>query len=377
MGVARRLALGRLISLTGGSAAYIALIASVYGRTQSALWVAAAIFAGVVSSVVAAAPAGWIGDRFDRRLVLICSDLAAAAVSIAMALTGRPLALVVLFGVLTVAESPFEPASAAALPNLVGRDQIGRANSLVAVTSSAAYLGGPLLGGALLAAGASAAAVFAANAATFVASTFLVLSIRRPFGTGETAAHPGALAGLRLIAREPTLRRVVVAGVVSLLGVGIVGVASYPLSVELGAGARGYGAMTALLGGGGLIGAALAARLLRLGPQRVLVWSFGAGAAGLALAGAVPAVVPALAGMAIAGAGRGLADVAETTVIQERADDRIRSRVFAAQEGAAHVAYSVAALAGGLLTELAGVRGAFAAATACAAAAALIARSRS
>jgi MFS family permease len=223
MGVARRLALGRLISLAGGSAAYIALVAAIYGRTGSALWVSAAIFAG-------------------------------------------------------------------------------------------------------------------------------------------------------LIAREATLRRVVVAGVISLFAIGIVGVASYPLSVDLGAGARGYGAMTALLGGGGVVGAALAARLLRLDPGRVLAWSFLASGVGLALAGAVPALAPALAGMALSGAGRGLADVAQTTMIQQHAIDEARSRVFAAQEGAAHIAYSVSAIAGGLLTELAGVRGAFAAAAAFAVAAAAVVR---
>jgi hypothetical protein len=61
MEIARRLALGRLISLTGGSAAYIALIAAVYDQTGSAAWVSAALFAGVVGTVLAAPFAGWLG----------------------------------------------------------------------------------------------------------------------------------------------------------------------------------------------------------------------------------------------------------------------------------------------------------------------------
>jgi MFS family permease len=105
----------------------------------------------------------------------------------------------------------------------------------------------------------------------------------------------------------------------------------------------------------------------------VLVWSFAAGAAGLALAGAAPVLAVALVGMAIAGAGRGLGDVAATTLIQERTSDAVRSRVFAAEEGAAHVAFSVSALTGGLLVQVAGVRGAFAVATAFGIAAAAIA----
>jgi predicted MFS family arabinose efflux permease len=55
----------------------------------------------------------------------------------------------------------------------------------------------------------------------------------------------------------------------------------------------------------------------------------------------------------------------------------VRSRVFAAQEGAAHIAFSVSAFTGGLLVSAAGSRVAFAAAAAaslCAAGVATAAR---
>ena len=58
MSAARRLALSRLASLTAGSAAYIALISAIYNETGSALWVSAALFCGVVGSVVGAPAAG-------------------------------------------------------------------------------------------------------------------------------------------------------------------------------------------------------------------------------------------------------------------------------------------------------------------------------
>jgi MFS family permease len=365
VGIARRLALGRLVSLSGGSAAYIALVAAIYGETGSALWVSAAIFSSVVASVASAPFAGWIGDRFDRRGVLIGADVAAAAVSLAMAATAtHAAALVVLLGVSSVAQAPFEPASAAALPNVVPEADVPRANALVAATSSAGYLLGPLFGGAVLGLGASPATLFAADAGTFVFSAVLVAAIGRPFGRGSTQDHPGTLAGLRMIVREPVLRVPVLAGMVSLVGIGIVDVASYPLSLNLDGGTAGYGAMTALLGGGGLLGAALAGQILRAERVRVLVAAFGAGAAGLALAGAAPVLAIGFAGMAIAGAGRGLGDVATVTIIQARAPNEVRSRVFAAQEGAAHVAFSVSAFTGGLLVQLVGARGAYATAAA-------------
>jgi MFS family permease len=373
MQIARRLALGRLISLTGGSAAYIALIAAVYNETGSAAWVSAALFAGVIGTVLAAPFAGWLGDHYDRRGVMIAADLAAACVSAAMALTGQAEALVVLLGLSAVAQSPFEPASASAIPNLVEPEDVPRANALVAATGSAGYLVGPLLGGIVLGLGASPAALFAVDAATFVVSAILVASVRRPFGRGATAEHPGVLAGARVILHERSLRLVVAAGMASLVGIGIVHVAAYPLSLELDAGTEGYGAMTALVGGGGVLGAALAGRVLRAGPERVLVAAFAVQAGGLALAGVAPVIAVALGGLAIAGAVGGIGEVATTTLMQSRSRDEVRSRVFAAQDGAAHVAYSVAALAGGLIVQLVSARGAFACAAVCAAAGALTA----
>lgn len=376
MDAARRLALGRLISLMGGSAAYIALIAAIYGNTGSAAWVSAALFAGVVGSVIGAPGAGWVGDRFDRRRVLIATDLASALVAGAMALfVDEPAALVGLFGLLAIATSPFGPASAAAMPNLVGEERIARANSLVAATSSAGYLLGPLAGGLLLGVGISTGTLFAVDAASFVVSALVIASLRRSFGHGGgTESHPGVLAGVRVILREPMLRLLVAAWMVSLLGMGIVNVAAYPLSIRLGGGTEGYGAMEALLGGGGLVGAALAARLLTMGRAPAIVTAcFAVSGIGLGLAAGAPVLVVALVGMAVAGAGRGLGEVADTTLVQGRTEDAVRSRVFAAEEASAHIAYSIAMLAGGVLVGAGGARLGVGAAAACGGAAALIA----
>ena len=78
--------------------------------------------------------------------------------------------------------------------------------------------------------------------------------------------------------------------------------------------------------------------------------------------------------MALAGAGRGLGNVAALTLIQARAADEVRSRVFAAEDGLAHVAFSVSAFTGGLLVQLVSARGAFATAAAFGIGAALLAR---
>ena len=177
---------------------------------------------------------------------------------------------------------------------------------------------------------------------------------------------------MRLIGARAALRVPVLAGMVSLVGVGIVDVASYPLSLDLGGGAAGYGAMTALLGGGGLVGAALAARVSR-GTGAGARVSFAAGGAGLALAGAAPVLAVALAGMAVAGSGRGLGDVAHGDADPgARGRRRPRPRLRGAGRGRARRVLGLR-VHRRPARELAGARGAFAVAAALGVGAALIA----
>ena len=206
MDAARRLALGRLISLMGGSAAYIALIAALYERTGSAAWVSAALFAGVIGSVIGAPAAGYVGDRFDRRRVMIATDLASAAVAGAMALVvDEPAALVGLFGLLAIVTSPFAPASAAAIPNLVGEERSrGRTRSLqprrrrgtCSARSPAGCCSGSALGGRRCSRSTPRAS---SSRPSFVVSHPPLVRDRG----GGTESHPGVLAGVRVILASP------------------------------------------------------------------------------------------------------------------------------------------------------------------------------
>ena len=54
------------------------LIAALYEGTGSAAWVSAALFVGVVGSVIGAPAAGYVGDHYDRRRVLISTALRGA-----------------------------------------------------------------------------------------------------------------------------------------------------------------------------------------------------------------------------------------------------------------------------------------------------------
>src|SRR5438093_3978715 len=146
----RRLALGRVISFTGTFAAGTALTFTIYQRTHSTLWVSATILLtwGLIGFF--GPVAGAVGDRFDRRRVMIVSEVGATVCWIAMAFfVDAPAALLAVAFVSSVFESPYFPASGAAIPNIAGKEHLSWANSPVAMGRSTGLTLGPVVGGVL------------------------------------------------------------------------------------------------------------------------------------------------------------------------------------------------------------------------------------
>lgn len=140
---------GRLISVAGGAAAYTALNCTVWDRTHSPGMQALSLLLTFGVAGVLGPFAGALGDRFDRRRVMIWSGAVAASFFVLMALVDGPAVLIALAFGSAVAELPFFSASRAAIPNLVeGEEDVAWANSLVTVGVQAGIALGPLIGGA-------------------------------------------------------------------------------------------------------------------------------------------------------------------------------------------------------------------------------------
>jgi len=130
----RRLALGRLISVTGGAAAYTALNFTVWDRTHSPGMQALSLLLTFGVAGILGPFAGALGDRFDRRKVMIWSEALASCFFIGMVFVDDPGLLIALAFGSAISELPFFSASRAAIPNLVEREEdISWANSLVTV----------------------------------------------------------------------------------------------------------------------------------------------------------------------------------------------------------------------------------------------------
>jgi MFS family permease len=370
----RRLAASRAISTTGYEAGWIALMVAVFARTHSTVWMSAALFAAIATSSLAAPVAGALGDRYDRRRVMIASELGAAVFAAAMVVADAPALLVALAALVGLAEAPFMPASSAAVPNLVPDDRLEWANSTLAVGRNMGALLGPLCGGALAAAIGSRA-VFGVSAAGFLVAAALVASVSGRFNAErhERDTDRDLRAGFVFVWRSPVLRGITLAWMVLLFLLGPVLVAELPLAHEFGKGAAGYGMIAACWGGGAIAGSFLGRVTARRWESRTMIWGCLLIGAGFALVAGAPAFAVALGGMILAGLSDGAVTVAEQTIVQRCTPDQVRSRVNAAGEAAAMGAFALSFPAAGLLIDLLGVRGAYAmAALGCVLAAAIM-----
>jgi len=343
----RRLATARIVSITGGAAAYAALNFTIFERTGSASWVAVSLLLTFGVTGFVGPPAGVLGDRFDRRKVLIASDLAGAACFAMMALSSEPAWLLVWAFLSAIAEAPFWSASEAAIPNVAGPELTTWANSLLNASKLAGIAVGPALGGALLAV-TSPSVVFGANAVSFVVSAVIIVSVHARFKAepGEDEFR-GLRAGFRFLRHDRVLRTLLLAWVVFISGMGMSMVADAPLAAVFDAGSFGFGLLITAWGGGSALGS-LIAKNMREGSEGTWLVITGAVIAATGIGVGVSPWFPlAVAMLFVMGLADGMTIVAETNLRQRRAPDAVRSRVSAAFTGVMHLmlafAYIVAA----------------------------------
>jgi MFS family permease len=347
----RRLALGRMISVTGGAAAFTALNYTVWDRTHSPFMQALSLLLTFGVAGLLGPFAGALGDRLDRRRVLIASEAISTVFFAAMAFVDTPLWLIMLAFCSAIAELPFFSASRAAIPNLVeSEDDIAWANSLVTLGVHSGIAIGPVIGG-LLVAVAGPSWVFAINAVSFVISLLLTLTVHGRFQEERTAEqhaeHAGITAGLVYLWREPVLRRLTIAWFVFVVGMGMGMVADAPLAESFGSGAMGYGLMIACWGLGSTLGAGVG-RWMHARSEPV--WMVG-GAAGITVTAAIVGFVPVfpvvLGALLAMGINDGLTIVAENGMMQRRTPDAVRSRTMAAFEAVLSFGLAVAYISAG------------------------------
>jgi MFS family permease len=323
-----------------------------------------------IAAAIASPFAALLGDRYDRRLVMVASDLVRAvligAAAVAVYVDAPPVVVYLIAGLVGVAATAFRPAEAALIPSLARTpEELTAANVAASSIESVGIFLGPALGGLLLAV-SGPGLVFLVTAGTVLWSAFLVIGIR-PVAAGEQRETVEAvsildelLAGFRTIARERRLRLLVGLFSAQTFVDGMLNVLIVVIALELlDTGKAGVGFLNSAVGVGGLLGALAAAALVGRARQAA---DFGIGIFIWGLPIALVAVWPnqafVLVLLAVVGIGNTLVDVSGMTLMQRAAPEDVLARVFGVLESLLLLTIGLGALVAPLLLNWLGTRGA-------------------
>ncbi|MDQ6682249.1 MAG: MFS transporter [Chloroflexota bacterium] len=355
-----RLLIGEFISSIGDWLYLVALLVVVHQAGGSAVVLGIVGAARVLPYVVLSVPAGIIVDRYDRRMILLVTDVARGVVMIALTVcvaTGASVWLIVALSLLAACFSTFfGPAIGSLLPSLVADEtELGPANGAWASLENLAFIIGPALAGILLTVGGLAFA-FLLNAVSF--GVVAVILWRLPRASQQRTVSeraPGVSRASRAEIRPVIgpLSGLVIINVAEGFVSGALAVLTVVVAVDvLHAGEAGTGWLNAAIGAGGLVGAVLSGPVTlrqRLG-MPLLAGGVTLGV-GLALLGQASALLPALGAMVVAYTGLLVLEVVATTLFQRAVPDAIRGRMLGAMETLAVAAYAVGAFTGPFLAQ--------------------------
>ncbi|MEO0077937.1 MAG: MFS transporter, partial [candidate division WOR-3 bacterium] len=330
--------------------------------------------------------AGILVDRWDRRRVMVICDMARALLvlavpTLALATMNLPLVyfiafLVFLFGLF------FNTARLAVIPNLVGPDRLLGANSFLNVVGRIATVLGMLLGGLIvdwhwwqrLGIRPTWSAGFYIDSLTYVVSVIVLLLVFRRLASNwhPSPARPVEVNALldqqsrmlrelreawEQVRRGPSVLFVYI----SVLLMVLLGAAVFVLYVPviqgsrelagLNLGTRGVG-FVAAIGSVGLVLSSMGYGLAghRIRKHQVILACYlvlGLVALGLAVSRSFGPVVPLVF---VAGLALSPILIAMDTLLHESVPEEVRGRIFSAREWILHLAFAVAALAVGQLT---------------------------
>lgn len=175
--------MGQVVSEIGDNFNNVAVFALAMSLTHSGLVVMGVMLSRAIPAITVGPLAGVLLDRFDRKRIMIASDLMRAVVALGFILAVREhqVWLLYTFSALLMVASPFFTAGRSAiLPTIANKEEIHTANSLTQTTQWTNLTIGTFLGATIIAIGYEWA--FAFNALSFVFSAWAIWHLRAPTG---------------------------------------------------------------------------------------------------------------------------------------------------------------------------------------------------
>jgi len=361
---------GQLVSQIGDQFLFIAALSIINRLTASPLALSGLALAISIPQLTFGLIGGVVVDRFNRKWVLIVSDVLRALVILPALLVNQRSNVWLLYpaaaGLATIGTA-FYPARSAIIPNIVKPTLLLSANTLIQVSYIIALICGATLAGfAVRLWGPDAAILF--DSASFLLSASLIVFMHIPPNVAELresarTVRGQLVQGLRYVAGSRLLLRVLAITAIAALGIGAIQILGLNfLNQRLNVTEQGFGVTMAMVGVGVAVGGAVVQRLASRMPANQVV---GMCLAGVGIAIIVFALAPHFGLVLVAAAGIGLCLVVAraglATLTQQLVPDEVRGRVESAVNMIVSVSAASAQGLSGLLGDphFLGVQGVF------------------
>ena len=359
----RSLWLARVVSNFGDWFNLLASAALITNLTGSGTAISYLFLARFLPVFIMSPFAGVLADRFERRTIMVLTDVLRAVTVLCFLFVRTPDQLWLLYALTStqfVLSALYTPAHSALLSNIVEREDLVTANALDGFTWSTMLALGALFGG-LASAILGIQAAFVIDAVTFLVSAWFVMKI----SAHTRPAHEGAaevrlfdfIEGFQYLWVRPFVLGIALVKAGGALIWGGINVLEIPLSQIFAISASGtitLGIIYAATGLGTGFGPLLIR--LRIGDDRksllrAITGGFLFAAVGISLLGLASSLGLIVVATLIRGVGTGLLWIFSSAILMGITDDRFRGRVFAFEFAALTLTQSIATLFAGMAVD--------------------------
>lgn len=345
----------QLVSTVGTALTDLAAGILVFNATGSALAVGLMFVAAAVPTLAVGLFAGVFVDRYDRRKIMVISDLLRAGIvfAIPFLISINIVLLYLAVAAVSTISQFFNPANDALLPEVASDEELTAANSWIMISSFGSTSIGFALSG-LLATAFNINWAFYLDGVTFLFSAALLMFVR--VGKIEVEADASVKAvvenlkeGVSTLVGTPLLRSLFLSGVPVYFSFGLWNVLLLPFAIDaLHATEFEYGIQEGMTSVGFVVGSLVMARLadrFREGSW-IVVATIAMGLAGI-LYGVATTVPMAIILVTISGFFNAPSSISRRVLMQRNTPREMRGRVFSAFAVARDVVFLVGiALAG-------------------------------
>ncbi|HBF41358.1 MAG TPA: MFS transporter [Anaerolineaceae bacterium] len=357
--------LGQIISVLTSSMSAFGLSIWMFEKTQSATAMALMQVFFITPFLLMSPIAGVMVDRYNRKLMMAvsdaCSFVATAAILILFATGNMQTWHLYIAEIIYGVGNTFQwPAYSAAISTMVPKEQLGRANGLMALLEGGPGVVAPMLAGAMLPV-VGLTGILGLDVATFILAlgALLLISVPKPAVSAEGSKEQGNLLqqsmfGFKYIFKRPSLLALqgLLLGVNLFFGIGFAVLSPMVLS-RTGNDSIIYGTVQSAQAIGAVVGGIIMSAWGGF-KKRVNGFLLGMVIPGLfgmtffGLGQGLPVWIPAAVMMSIAGP---LCNGSNQAIWQSKVPQDLQGRVFSARRMIAWLTTPIAPIIGGTLAD--------------------------